>query len=130
MALAAIKKFRLHNQLEDENDESDPAPYTSDEDETDLSEAEEIEAEIEKEQEVEVDQRLRLGFNQQPPHGLRTGIFPAYSVILVELAPEPFSVMSRHCGAKEQSQAIDVFGRWEEKPRNVHLPVKDRKPTG
>ena len=55
VALAAIKKFRLHNQLEDENDESEPSPYTSDEDETDLSEAEEIEAEIEKEQEVEVD---------------------------------------------------------------------------
>ena len=55
VALAAIKKFRLHNQLEDENDESDPAPYTSDQDETGLSEAEEIEAEIEKEQEVEVD---------------------------------------------------------------------------
>ena len=55
VALAAIKKFRLHNQLEDENDESEPSPYTSDEDETGLSEAEEIEAEIEKEQEVEVD---------------------------------------------------------------------------
>merc|ERR1712200_328802 len=53
VALAAIKKFRLHNQLEDENDESEPSPYTSDEDETGLSEAEEIEAEIEKEQEVE-----------------------------------------------------------------------------
>ena len=55
VALAAIKKFRLHNQLEDENDESEPSPYTSDEDETGLSKAEEIEAEIEKEQEVEVD---------------------------------------------------------------------------
>ena len=44
VALAAIKKFRLHNQLEDENDESDPSPYTSDQDETGLSEAEEIEA--------------------------------------------------------------------------------------